>query len=149
MAWLVGTVLVALLFTAALGGGHAGGHGLVGPIVAVALGVGWLVAVAGRGAASGTAWWLAATCAVVCLLSMSIALPALRYRRMAPASSSSSLVGEAGRAVTELAPTGVVQVRGESWTAESMSGAVAVGSEVRVVSIEGVKLHVWSEEAQP
>ena len=43
-----------------------------------------------------------------------------------------------------LAPTGVVTVRGETWSAESLSGPLGPGLPVHVVGVEGVRLKVWS-----
>ena len=146
MGWLIGALLVVLVAAASLGGVHVGGHGLIGPAVAVGLALGWFLAAAASGATSATAWWLAGTCAAVCVVSASVALPAIRYRRMAPAVGEPTRPGESGRAVTDLDPVGVVQLAGESWTAESVSGRVPAGAEVRVVSIDGVRLRVWSEE---
>ena len=148
MAWLIGAVLVVMVAAASLTGAHAGGHGLLGPVAAVALAIGWFVAAVGAGASSGAAWWLAGTCVAVCAASLSVALPALRYRKMGPATGFGARAGEPGRAVTPLDPTGVVQVHGETWTAESLSGRVPAGAEVRVVSVDGVRLRVWSEEGE-
>jgi membrane-bound ClpP family serine protease len=47
--------------------------------------------------------------------------------------------------VTELTPVGVVQVAGESWTAESVSGRLPAGAPVHVLNVRGVRLEVWSE----
>ena len=148
MAWLIGAALVVMVAAASLGGAHAGPHGLLGPVAALGLAVGWFVAAATAGATSGTAWWLAGTCAAACIVSAAVALPALRYRRMGPALGLPAAPGEAGRAVTALDPVGVVQLHGESWTAESLSGPVPAGAEVRVVSVDGVRLRVWSEEGE-
>ena len=147
MAWLIGAVLVVMVGAASLGGAHAGPHGLFGPVVAIGLAVGWFLAAASVGATSGTAWWLAGTCAAACVVSAAIALPALRYRRMGPRGDAALRPGEAGTAVTALDPVGVVQLHGESWTAESVNGDVPPGAEVRVVSVDGVRLRVWSEQA--
>lgn len=147
MAWLIGAVLVVMVGAASLGGVHAGPHGLLGPVVAIGLAIGWFLAAASVGATSGTAWWLAGTCAAACVVSAAVALPALRYRKMAPRVDASLRPGEAGTAVTALAPVGVVRLHGESWTAESVNGSVPAGAEVHVVSVEGVTLRVWSEEA--
>ena len=124
MAWLIGAVLVVMAGTAAVVGAHAGPHGLFGPVAAVGLAVGWFLAASTAGATSGTAWWLAGTCAAACAVSAGLALPALD-------------------------PVGVVQLHGESWTAESVSGTVPAGAEVRVVSVDGVRVRVWSEEGLP
>lgn len=149
MGWLVGAALIVLVAAASVGGAHAGPHGLLGPVAALGLAVGWFLAAAARGATSATAWWLAGTCAATCAVSASVALPALRWRSRGPTAGLPAAPGEAGRAVTPLDPVGVVQLHGESWTAESLSGAVPAGAEVRVVSVDGVRLRVWSEEGVP
>ena len=149
MAWLIGAVLVVMVGTVAVVGAHAGPHGLFGPLAAVGLAVGWFLTATTAGATSGTAWWLAGTCAAACAVSLMLAVPALRYRRAGPAVALPAAPGEAGRALTALDPVGVVQLHGESWTAESVSGPVPAGAEVRVVSVDGVRLRVWSEEGAP
>lgn len=52
-----------------------------------------------------------------------------------------AIVGQAGRAETELAPSGWVQVAGELWRAEA-DEPVARGEPVTVLSIEGLVLRV-------
>ena len=84
MAWLIGAALVVMVGAASVGSAHAGPHALVGPVVALGLAVGWFLAAAAAGATSGTAWWLAGTCAAVCVVSAMVALPALHYRKMGP-----------------------------------------------------------------
>ena len=149
MAWLIGAVLGVMVGAVAVVGAHAGPHGLLGPLAALGLAVGWFLAATSAGATSGTAWWLAGTCAAACAVSVTLAVPALRYRRLGPMVGVPATPGEAGRAVTPLDPVGVVQLHGESWTAESVSGTVPAGAEVRVVSVDGVRLRVWSEEGAP
>ncbi len=51
------------------------------------------------------------------------------------------MVGERGQAVTDLAPRGRIFVHGEYWNAEA-SVAVSAGEEIRVVSVDGMLLHV-------
>lgn len=54
-----------------------------------------------------------------------------------------SIVGEKGVAKTELKPKGVVNVRGELWSAVAEGGEhVAEGEEVEVVGYEGITLIV-------
>ena len=53
--------------------------------------------------------------------------------------------GTDGVAVTSLSPVGVVQVAGEKWTAESVSGPLPAGVPVHVLGVRGVRLEVWSE----
>ena len=56
--------------------------------------------------------------------------------------------GTRGVAKTDLAPSGVVRVVGEQWTARSASGAaIPSGTTVRVVSQDGLTLIVDPEPA--
>jgi membrane-bound ClpP family serine protease len=60
--------------------------------------------------------------------------------------TSQVAVGSRGVAKTDLAPSGVVLVVGEQWTARSGSGeTIASGRAVRVVSQDGLTLIVEAE----
>jgi membrane-bound serine protease (ClpP class) len=65
----------------------------------------------------------------------------IRARRNKVITGEQGLLSEIGLARTALAPTGKVFVHGEYWDAES-STPVAVGGQVRIVSIDGLKLRV-------
>ena len=57
-------------------------------------------------------------------------------------------VGTRGVAKTDLAPSGVVRVVSEEWTARSATGnVIAVGTAIRVVSHDGLTLVVEPEQA--
>lgn len=56
-----------------------------------------------------------------------------------------ALAGEVGTAETPLSPKGRVHVRGESWSAVSVGGDIAIGSPVRVVGVTGLTLEVIAE----
>jgi membrane-bound ClpP family serine protease len=62
-----------------------------------------------------------------------------RYYRSEPAERR--IVGQRGTAVTDIAPTGFVRVRGELWQAASDDN-IAAGSEIYVRDIHGLKLTV-------
>jgi membrane protein implicated in regulation of membrane protease activity len=68
-----------------------------------------------------------------------------RYYRSDPAERR--IVGQRGTAVTDIAPTGFVRVRGELWQAASEQEIVA-GSEIYVRDIHGLQLTV-RREAEP
>jgi membrane protein implicated in regulation of membrane protease activity len=68
-----------------------------------------------------------------------------RYYRSDPAERR--IVGQRGTAVTDIAPTGFVRVRGELWQAASEQEIVA-GSEIYVRDIHGLRLTV-RREAEP
>lgn len=73
-----------------------------------------------------------------------VVMLAWRGKREPPAvPPPSNLVGMVGRVVTPLNPTGIVQVAGESWTAEGEGGAaIPVDERVEVVGLGGLTLRV-------
>ena len=66
---------------------------------------------------------------------------AVRAHRAQPTTGREGLIGETGRAVTDLAPEGKVFVRGEYWDALSEE-PVAAGEPVVVTGIDGMVLRV-------
>ncbi len=66
----------------------------------------------------------------------------LRSRSRKVTAGSEALVGQSGIAVSALAPTGVVKLHGEDWSATAVGDEVAAGEEVQVLSVEGVHLIV-------
>lgn len=147
LPWVVGAVLGVALLGVVAAGVHAGGHGWFVPLPVLALAAAWAVAGSNRGWSAGLVWALAAITLLAALGGTGLVLPALAWRRMpGRAGMAEGLQGSAGTAVTALAPVGVVRVRGESWTARSLSGPLPAGAEVRVVSLEGLRLLVWSED---
>ncbi len=94
--------------------------------------------------------WLIVVVAGGAVLFFGFALSALwRVRHLPPGMSTRNLVGAEGVVTTALAPTGVVQVASERWTAESTAGAVPPGARVRVVGTEGLRLRVEPIDALP
>ena len=146
MAILVVVALVVVV------GVHTGPHGM---LVAGALGIAACVAlvVAVMEIAPATSrpaieWVLLAATALVsagALTAGALSLPALRHRQ--PSTGSNRLLGADGVAVTDLTPFGSVRVRGETWTAESLSGNLPVGAEIHVMEVDGLRLRVWSDAA--
>ena len=56
-----------------------------------------------------------------------------------------SVEGAEGTAQTDLAPSGIVRVRGENWSADCVNGSVKAGGRVQVIKVNGVRLEVWGE----
>jgi membrane-bound ClpP family serine protease len=50
--------------------------------------------------------------------------------------------------MSDLGPEGIIRVRGEEWSATSVNGSAPRGSQVQVLRATGVRLEVWSEEAE-
>ena len=61
-----------------------------------------------------------------------------------PVAGLASLVGEKGKALSALAPSGTVRVSGETWAAESAGGSIEPGGRVVVVSQDRLRLTVRS-----
>jgi membrane-bound ClpP family serine protease len=53
-----------------------------------------------------------------------------------------SMVGTRGRVTVRLAPQGMVKIRGELWTARSITGEIDSGEEIVVTGEDGLKLLV-------
>ncbi|PKN96405.1 MAG: hypothetical protein CVU43_20880 [Chloroflexi bacterium HGW-Chloroflexi-5] len=69
---------------------------------------------------------------------------AVRAMKTPVITGQSALVGRSGMAVTEINPTGIVQVAGERWSAKLAEGehAIKVDVQVEVVKTEGLKVVV-------
>lgn len=56
------------------------------------------------------------------------------------------MVGARGKAVSDLAPEGMVRIKGELWESMAEGGKINTGVEVTVVGQEGLKLIVRQEK---
>ena len=147
--WVITGLLLGLFCATAVAGFHAGphAHGVAG-----ALGVfagGWLVyLLVERG--SGPGLW--SILGADLLASAGLGLLAWRgvsgLRGELAAEHRSPLEGAEGIAVSDLAPEGVIRIRGEEWSATSVNGTAPRGSMVQVLRVVGVRLHVWCDDAE-
>jgi len=120
---------------------HFASHGVLGAGGTVALVLGALMLIDGPPEMKihlVTALSVAIPFALITTFLLSLAV---RARRNKSLMGGEGLVNEIGEARTALAPAGKVFVHGEYWDAVS-STPVEPGGEVRVVSIEGLKLRV-------
>jgi membrane-bound ClpP family serine protease len=69
-----------------------------------------------------------------------------RILRKKPLPGFTDLVGMTGRTVDQLKPEGMVRVNSELWVARSQSGVIPAGSQIEVVSQDGMKLLVRLKE---
>jgi membrane protein implicated in regulation of membrane protease activity len=141
--WGTAAILLVLLAATMLLCAHAGGHAWFVPVPAIALAVVWAFTASAGSPVAG--WWLVALCATAVAVGVVVASTALRQRLRGTLVGFPSLRGTDGVAVTALAPLGVVQVAGEKWSAESVSGQLPAGAPVHVLGVRGVRLEVWSE----
>ena len=56
------------------------------------------------------------------------------------------MIGEQGKVVKPLTPTGVITINGEYWNAKSVDGNIEVNENVEIVGLEGLTLRVKREE---
>jgi len=143
LLWGTGAVLVALLGATGLVAAHAGGHVWFVPLPALALAAVW--ALAASSPSPGAGWWLVALSATASGGALALATTALRQQLRGQLLLPPPLPGATGVAVTDLTPLGVVQVGGETWSAESVSGRLPAGAPVHALKARGVRLEVWSE----
>ena len=141
--WGTGVILILLLGATLLLCAHAGGHAWFVPLPALVLAVVWAFTASASSPVAG--WWLVALCAFASGAALVVASTALRQRLRGTLVGLPSLRGTDGVAMTPLTPKGVVQVAGEKWTAESVSGPLPAGATVHVLGVRGVRLEVWSE----
>ncbi len=145
--WVVVGVLLGVVLLSSLLGFHVGPHAHV---LAAGLGVGVAVILfllAATGHSSATLWTLFGADLAVSAGVGTIGWKGLTTARVRPfGHGSEGLVGVDGVAVTDLAPDGIVRIRGENWSSTSLNGTVRAGSPVQVVKAAGVRLLVWGEE---
>lgn len=67
---------------------------------------------------------------------------AVRGRKHPVLTGKEALIGATGIALTELAPNGIVRVKGEEWLAEAQEASIPQGDEVRVLAVQGLRLKV-------
>ena len=65
-----------------------------------------------------------------------------RALKRKPVAGLPDMVGTKGKAVSRLAPRGLVRIKGELWEATSSDGSIDVGNEIIVVGRDGLRLIV-------
>jgi membrane-bound serine protease (ClpP class) len=85
--------------------------------------------------------WTAVVLVVFLLFDMFEIWIWLRWRKKRAITGPESIIGETGRAVTDIDPEGQVHIRGQNWKARS-GEPVPAGSRVEVVATTGLMLEV-------
>lgn len=143
--WIVAGILLGVVVLSALAGFHTGPHthlftGICGAVAAI-----WLVVMVLSGRSSPVVWTLLSADVVV-----SAGVGIMGWFAITHAGRGTyrptRLEGAEGVAVSELAPEGIVRVRGEQWSAKCVNGTVQAGTRVQVLGVSGVHLDVWGEK---
>ncbi len=66
----------------------------------------------------------------------------IKAQRKKPTTGTEGLIGEIGKTVTKLSPSGEITVHGEFWKAECLEGEIEEGANVKVVLVQNLKLKV-------
>jgi membrane-bound ClpP family serine protease len=147
--WIITGVLLGLFCLAAVMGFHLGphAHGVAG-VLGVLAG-GWLVYMVIERASSPGLWSILGVDLLASGVLGALAWKGIsQYRGEVAADHRHPLEGVEGVAVSDLGPGGIIRVRGEEWSAISVNGSAPRGSQVQVLRATGVRLEVWSEEAE-
>lgn len=86
------------------------------------------------------------TSIVTATLFLFVVAMAVRARRWPVTTGVETLVGQVGETRAPLTPSGMVQVGGELWSAESEGGPIEAGRKVEVVGVKGLRLRVRPKE---
>ncbi|HUC37988.1 MAG TPA: NfeD family protein [Acidimicrobiales bacterium] len=144
--WIVAGVLLGLVVLISLVGFHTGPHTHLAAGVMGLLAAAWLVLMAADGRSAPILWALLSADLVVSAGVGVMAGYGLKWYGR-PGHPFNPLEGAEGVALGDLAPEGIVKVRGEDWSAVAVNGNVPAGAQVHVVRAAGVRLEVWSEDA--
>jgi membrane-bound serine protease (ClpP class) len=127
---------------------HFSSHGILGASGIVALVIGGLLLYDTNSSAFGISPWVVVAVAVILGGSLAFAVNrAMLARRLPKRTGWEELVGAVGEVRQPLDPLGQVYLQGALWRARLNNGAaasqpVAIGSRVRVESVEGLTLEV-------
>ncbi len=143
--WIVAGVLLGLVVLVTLIGFHSGPHAHIAAGAIGLLAAAWLVLIAAEGHSMPMTWALLAADVVVSVGVGIMAWKGFSALARAKGQHPLSIEGAEGTALSDLAPDGVVQVRGEHWSATSVSGPIKAGTKVHVAHMAGVRLEVWGE----
>jgi membrane-bound serine protease (ClpP class) len=93
-------------------------------------------------------WWVILIVVALTVLFFVSAMPiAVRSRFSTPTIGRESLIGEVGEAAVDIAPDGVVLLRGARWRARTNRATpITAGAPIRVVEVDGLVLEVEPPE---
>jgi membrane-bound ClpP family serine protease len=149
---LLAIVLVVVVVVGVAVGMHAGPHGLLagaGFALIGALVLAVTLAFGGSAASGVLTWGAVGVMGVVGAGATGLGVASMRKAAATPSiesSTTASLLGAEGVALSDLAPRGTVRVRGETWSAEAIEGTIRAGARVFVADRQGLRLQVWTDE---
>ena len=118
------------------------GHGALGALGTISLVVGALLLFDTGGGATVSIPLALGTAAAIGAFFVFVISRTVRARRLPVATGVSRLVGREAEVREALDPDGLVFLNGELWQAVAADGPVAVGTDVVVDRVDGLRLHV-------
>ncbi|MGH8986917.1 MAG: NfeD family protein [Acidimicrobiia bacterium] len=143
--WALGLLMLAILgYAIDVQAGRTGAWTVIGTAALVA----GSLALYGGSSRLNPPWWVLVLVIVGTALFMLWAMPTvIRSRFSTPTVGREGMVGEMGEAEVDVAPDGVVMIRGSRWRARTNRATpVTAGDPVRVVAVDGLVLEVEPEE---
>jgi membrane protein implicated in regulation of membrane protease activity len=141
-------VVLGLVIVAWLVGLHAGPHVHLAAGILGSLAAAWLLATALTSRSAPVLWGLVAGVLVISALAVVLGVYAMSGRGTVAYHLLDRVEGAEGIAISDLAPRGLVRVRGEQWSAVSVNGIARAGTPVQVIRKSGLHLEVWAEEPE-
>jgi len=143
--WAAGLLMVGVLgFSIDV---QAGGLGFWTTTGAISLVAGSLALYGGSSRLDVPWWMVTLVCLGTALFMLAGMTAAIRSRFSTPTVGREQMVGEMGQAEVDVAPDGVVRVRGGLWRARTNRATpIDAGHPIRVVSVEGLVLEVEPQE---
>jgi membrane-bound serine protease (ClpP class) len=143
-----GLLLVAVGFVLLILDVRLPSHGVLttGALIALVLGSLLFFNDTGNiGAPTLSPWVLASMVTVVAAIAGMVLLGVIRSRRLPVTNGTEGLIGRVATVTVPLAPSGMVDLLGENWSARNLAEPdvpIEVGQKVRVVEIKGLTLYV-------
>ncbi len=120
-------------------------HGvlMIGGIISLILGSLMLIDVKSAWGALTISWEIIAMIVVITILFFSIVIGlGIKAQKRKPATGAEGIIGEIGKAISDLDPNGLVRVHGEIWDAESFDSKIETGNKIIVEQVNNLKLKV-------
>jgi membrane-bound serine protease (ClpP class) len=120
-------------------------HGIlmIGGIISLILGSILLIDVRSASGIVAISWEVIAMVVLATILFFSIAIGlGIKAQRKKPVTGTEGLLGEVGKAISDINPNGQVRVHGEIWDAESPENKIEAGDRIVVSQVSNLKLIV-------
>ena len=120
-------------------------HGvlMIGGIISLILGSVMLIDVKSMWGILTISWEVITMIVIITVLFFFVIIGlGIKALRSKPSTGEEGIVGEYGKAITDLNPNGLVRVHGEIWDAESPAAKIETGSRILVEQVNNLKLKV-------